>query len=156
MTARFLVWCSASELTTLSNAAFVRTHARNARDRPPQSVGVSCAAGPATSDFASKSWSRRRWESNPLQTALQAVAVPSGSSVGSMSVSSPGIEPGLRPSQGRVRNPAHSKDRNSCRRQRPAEESNPVLQFRRLPCSSGTLARHGSSVVSGKLVNGCN
>jgi hypothetical protein len=88
VTARFLVWCSASELTTLSNAAFVRTHARNARDRPPQSVGVWCAAGPATSDFASKSWSRRRWESNPLQTVdrpcaavPQAVAVPSGSSV---------------------------------------------------------------------------
>ena len=70
---------------------------------------------------------RRRWESNPLHAALQAAAVPSGSSVlrlrmgigdsGSSflksaidnpqspisSASSPGIEPGLRPSQSRVR-----------------------------------------------------
>ena len=37
----------------------------------------------------------------PTWTGLQPVAVPSGSSVKS-SVSSPGIEPGLRPSHGRV------------------------------------------------------
>ena len=45
---------------------------------------------------------RRRWESNPLQAALQAAAVPSGSSVNSQ-MSSPGIGPGPRPSRGRVR-----------------------------------------------------
>ncbi len=53
-------------------------------------------------------------------------------------LSSPGIEPGPRPSQGRVR------IRNTPRTyhfQRLAEESNPVLQLRTLPCFSGTLAR---------------
>src|SRR5208282_3808896 len=57
-----------------------------------------------------------------------------------LSVSSPGVEPGPRPSQGRVRSATlqgHSF-------QRPTEESNPgtarseVGQFRGLPCFSGT------------------
>ena len=50
---------------------------------------------------------RRRWESNPHKAALQAAAFPSGSDVDSVSiqlkVSSPGFEPGPRPSQSRVR-----------------------------------------------------
>ena len=53
------------------------------------------------------------------------------------SVSSPGVEPGPRPSQGRVRS-ATLRERVSF--QRPAEESNLVRQFRGLPCSSGTPA----------------
>ena len=48
-------------------------------------------------------------ESNPLETALQAVASPSCSSAEIERVSSPGVEPGLRPSQCRV-HPPHSKD----------------------------------------------
>ncbi len=44
---------------------------------------------------------KRRWESNPLEAALQAAAVPSGSSA-KLSVSSPRVELGLRPSHGRV------------------------------------------------------
>lgn len=43
---------------------------------------------------------RRRWESNPLEAALQAAARPPDISV--LRVSLPGIEPGLRPSQSRV------------------------------------------------------
>lgn len=55
---------------------------------------------------ASLPW--RRGESNPLDAALQAVATPCDFSV-IKSVSLPGVEPGLRPSQSRVR-PPHSKD----------------------------------------------
>lgn len=43
---------------------------------------------------------------------------------------SPGIEPGLRPSRGRVQSPAHSKDQ-----QHPVEESNPVYDVRSVACS---------------------
>ncbi len=53
------------------------------------------------------------------------------------SVSSPGVEPGPRPSQGRVRS---ATLREHISLQRPAEESNLVRQFRGLPCSSGTPA----------------
>ena len=53
--------------------------------------------------------SRRRWESNPLDAALQAAATPCDISV-NQSVSLPGVEPGLRPSQSRV-HPPHSKDK---------------------------------------------
>ena len=50
---------------------------------------------------------------------------------GSISVSSPGVEPGLRPSQGRVRIP-HTPKTSLIKY--PAEESNLVRQFRRLSC----------------------
>ena len=57
------------------------------------------------------------------------------------SVSSPGVEPGPRPSQGRVRS---ATLRGHVSFQRPAEESNRapgrVRQFRGLPCRSGTPA----------------
>ncbi len=59
----------------------------------------------------------------PTYTGLQPVAVPSGSSV--VEVSSPGIEPGPRPPQSRVRSgtlQGHVKFAKQ-----PAEESNPVL-----------------------------
>lgn len=61
--------------------------------------------------------------------------MPSGSSV---KVSLPGIEPGPRPSQGRM------QIRHTPRTfafQYLADESNVVLELRRLPCESGTLAR---------------
>ena len=46
-------------------------------------------------------------------------------------------------------NPPHSEDIYiTVIHQRPAEESNPVLQFRGLPCSSGTLARRFQSISS--------
>ena len=70
---------------------------------------------------------RRRWESNPLNAALQAAATPCDFSV-IKSVSLPGIEPGLRPSQSRVR-PPHSKDK-----QYPTEESNLAQLLRRQSC----------------------
>ena len=92
------------------------THTANRRQD-----GAMCAVGPAVSSLPK----RRRWESNPLEAALQAAALPSGSS--RHPVSSPGMEPGLRPSQGRVQDPPHSED---CFAQRPAEESNLVLQIR--------------------------
>ena len=71
--------------------------------------------------------SRRRWESNPLDAALQAAATPRDFSVINP-VSLPGVEPGLRPSQSRVR-PPHSKDS-----QYPAEESNLARLLRRQSC----------------------
>jgi hypothetical protein len=77
----------------------------------------------------------------PTSTGLQPVAAPSGSSV-SFSASSPGVEPGLRPSQGCMRNPPYSEDVFSFvgpvtnrPHEYPAEESNPVLQIRNLPCN---------------------
>ena len=73
--------------------------------------------------------SRRRWESNPLQAALQAAATPCDFSVINP-VSSPRFEPGLRPSQGRV-HPSHSGD---IRHQHPAEESNLARLLRRQSC----------------------
>ena len=51
---------------------------------------------------------RRRWESNPLDAALQAAATPRDFSVVTK-VSSPGVEPGPRPSQSRVP-PPHPED----------------------------------------------
>ena len=42
VTARFMVWCSASELTVEADTAFVRTHSRNAR------AAIACHQGRAT------------------------------------------------------------------------------------------------------------
>ena len=50
-----------------------------------------------------------------------------------VSVSSPGVEPGLRPSQSRVQF-RHTPEDILRRFQCPTEESNLVWQFRRLPC----------------------
>ena len=49
---------------------------------------------------------------------------------------SPGIEPGLRPSQGRVRVRSHSEDVEPL--ESPARESNPALRLRRPPCARHT------------------
>ena len=72
----------------------------------------------------------RRWESNPLEAALQAAAVPSGSSVTLFSVLARSRTWSSTFAGSRA-NPAHSED---CFFQRPAEESNLVLQIRSLPC----------------------
>lgn len=56
----------------------------------------------------------------------------------SVQVSSPGVEPGPRPSQSRVRI-RHTP--RTCCWQCLADESNVVLELRRLPCASATLAR---------------
>ena len=87
---------------------------------------------------------RRRWESNPLNAALQAAATPCDISV-IKSVSLPGVEPGLRPSQSRVL-PLHLKNN---REKYPAEESNLVRLLRKQSCvlhtrrASSSLSRPG-------------
>ena len=92
-----------------------------------------CAVGPAVSSLPKK----RRWESNPLEAALQAAALPSGSSAKSTSVlarSRTGHRRAalvLRPSQGRVQIPHTPR---TCFCSAPAEESNLVRQCRELPC----------------------
>src|SRR5438552_81530 len=106
-------------------------------DRPPVSRW--------TDDTNEHALQRRRRESNPLETVLQTVAQPSGSSViQSKQVSPPGVEPGLQPSQSRVP-PPHSED---------------VLEFSTPPrnwtssCSfegcraSGTLAGHFTRMLT--------
>ena len=164
-----------TELTVLVDLsiAFDRFHVRNTRHQPL----IPCAARRWPSDVKPLlvvSFKRRRWESNPLQAALQAVAWPSGSSV--KQVPSPGIGPGPRPSRGRVRirhTPRTVESRSESRESRAritipiptlsldsrlstiqhlAEESNPVLQIRSLPCSSITLARRKQPVQESNLV----
>jgi hypothetical protein len=75
------------------------------RYRNERTTETPRAAGQTTP--TSKLSKRRRWESNPLETALQAAAFPSGSDVDGFvtrqKMSSPGFEPGPRPSQSRVR-----------------------------------------------------
>ena len=66
----------------------------------------------------------------PTSTGLQPVAWPSGSSV--LLVSSPGVEPGPRPSLSRVLF-RHTPRICFCFKYL-ARESNPVLRFRRPPC----------------------
>ena len=84
----------------------------------------------------------------PTSTGLQPVAVPSGSSV--VQVSSPGIEPSLRPPQSRVRS---GTLQGRVVVQQPAEESNPVLQNRSLPCdpahSQAVVSRTGDRLIAG-------
>jgi hypothetical protein len=74
---------------------------------------------------------RRRWESNPLDAALQAAAVPSGSSVNCSSVLARN-RTWSTSFAGSCANPAHSKDMLLL--EYLAEELNPVLRFRRPPC----------------------
>jgi hypothetical protein len=72
----------------------------------------------------------------PTVAGLQPAAWPSGSSV--ELVARPGIEPGLRPSRGRVQ----SNTLTGCKYR--VRESNPVPQFRRLRC----YPAHPHGVVS--------
>ena len=87
---------------------------------------------------------RRRWESNPLETALQAVAVPSGSSVRLHQVSSPGIEPGLRPSQSRVRIRHTPRTYICCHRSAPCRGIEPRLAVSK----TAVLVRHTRKAIS--------
>ena len=75
-------------------------------------------------------YQRGRWESNPLGpgcSRLPCRLAPASHHP----VSSPGVEPGLRPSRGRVQIPHTPRTFVT---QRPAEELNLVLQLRGLPC----------------------
>lgn len=80
---------------------------------------------------------RRRWESNPLDAALQAAATPCGSSV-VKSVSLPGVEPGLRPSQSRVRSITLQ---GRILRTTASLEATPVASRGLLPTEESNLAR---------------
>ncbi len=75
----------------------------------------------------------------PTSIGLQPIAVPSGSSAGGVSL--PGIEPGPRPSQSRVRI-RHTPRTDQF--QYLTRELNTVLRFRRPPCcpshSQGPIA----------------
>ena len=73
---------------------------------------------------------KRRWESNPLEAALQAAAWPSGSSA---TFQCPRQESNLVFDLRRVACKSPTL-RGQFSVQRPAEESNLVRQFRRLPC----------------------
>ena len=75
-------------------------------------------------------YQRRRWESNPLKAALQAAALPSGSSATSFSV----LARSRTWSSTFAGSRAIRNTPRTCSFQRPAEESNLVRQFRGLPC----------------------
>lgn len=73
----------------------------------------------------------------PTLTGLQPVAWPSGSSDYSSEtdrMSPPGVEPGPRPSQGRVPSLTPQRQVDKTAEKSPARESNPVLRLRRPPC----------------------
>lgn len=88
-TARFTVWCSNPELTTWRPIQPSSEPSRGTRvaDRLSPGRDQARAAGPAASTLSkwlsllAVALQRRRWESNPLKAALQAAAVPAGSSV---------------------------------------------------------------------------
>ena len=141
VTPRLTVWCSTIELTGWfmppSSDPVRGTHSAN---RIPRAW---CAAGQTAINLASNLFvQRRRWESNPLKAALQAAAVPSGSDVVHQA-SSPGIEPGPRPSQSRMR--VRHTPRTCCFRV-PCRGIEPRLAVSRTAVLSGTLAGHQLSV----------
>ena len=78
---------------------------------------------------------RRRWESNPLEAALQAAAAPSGSSVASVLARNRTWASTFAGSRARFH--------HTPRTQHPARESNPVLQIRSLPCLQHTRRAKG-------------
>jgi hypothetical protein len=59
---------------------------------------------------------------------------------------SPGIEPGLRPSRGRVRIRHTPRTKHACR-QSPTRESNPALRLRRPPCAQHTRRESHNSLI---------
>jgi hypothetical protein len=133
VTARSLIWCSTAELTGLATPG-QNPCAEHAE--PITATGRSgCREDRAPLDGRrqrSLPSNRRRWESNPLQTALQAVADPSGSSV--VSIKCPRQESNLVLDLRRIAcAPAHPEDVLFPTRF-PAEESNLVGQLRTLPC----------------------
>ena len=122
VTSRLTTWRSTTELPWLTRPS-VRTHVRNTRRQPPRRrTEQRAAVGPAVSESAGGS--RTHLKLLCRQPPCRLAPAPSHS------VPSPGIEPGLRRSHSRV------LVRHTPRTfgQRPAEESNPVLQIRSLPC----------------------
>ena len=110
--------------------------------RSPRSVATKPAieVGELPADLVQ----RRRWESNPLEAALQAAAVPSGSDVVHQA-SSPGIEPGPRPSQSRMRvrhTPRTCFLRVPCRGIEPGHRPQVGPAVSKTAVLSGTLAGH--------------
>ena len=85
-TSRVNAWWSTLDLPQPLPTGF-RTHTRNTPGQPLFRRGGRAAGQGGTVALHVNALplcgrlKRRRWESNPLQTALQAVAVPSGSSV---------------------------------------------------------------------------
>src|SRR5437867_10355042 len=63
VTARFTVWCSPTELTSLDASLGENPSAEHTPPTASVEDGTPCAAGPA----ASLLQKRRRWESNPLR-----------------------------------------------------------------------------------------
>ena len=117
-----------TELTWLTRPS-VRTHERNTRHRPPR---------PRTGHRAPLAWpyQRGRWESNPLGpgcSRLPCRLAPASHH----SVSSPGVEPGLRPSRGRVQIP-HTPRTYS--RSAPRRGIEPRLAVPKTAVLSGTPA----------------
>ena len=82
----------------------------------------------------------------PTSTGLQPVAWPSGSSVKNDRMPSPGIEPGPRPSQSRMR--IRHTPRTTMRTNSPARESDPALRLRRPPCARHTRGERTEKVPS--------
>ena len=119
--------------------------------------GTGGAAGPATTDRCLK---ETPVGVEPTLAGLQPAAWPSGSSV--LLVARPGIEPGLRPSHGRV-HPTHSQAvvprqgieprladsksavlvRHTRKAQHERKDSNPVRQFWRLTTLPGAHSHGG-------------
>lgn len=84
----------------------------------------------------------RQWRSNPSDTALHAAATPCDFSVNE-SASLPGVEPGLRPSQGRV-HPPHSKDKTvlrSLNAKTIIEDKRFLIARQKYPTKESNLAR---------------
>lgn len=77
VTSRLTTWRSPTELPWLTRPS-VRTHVRNTRRQPPHKRTEQRAP-------LARPYQKRRWESNPLEAALQAAAVPSGSGAKSFS-----------------------------------------------------------------------
>ncbi len=103
MTARLSVCCSTSELTSLM------TSGQKPCSEQTEQNHFECPECRWTDDINAFNPKRRRWESNPLNAALQAAATPCDVSV-IQSVPLPGVEPDLQPSQSCV-HPPHSKDK---------------------------------------------
>ena len=145
-TARLLVWCSIqAELTGIGDDRF-RTHVRNTESQ---------SAIPLRTESRN---SLRRWTAGTNGACFQRDAGGSRTHTkplcrrppyrlaptsipfrfNELRMSSPGFEPGPRPSQSRVRSTTLRGRSKHIRDQYPAEDSNLVRQLRRLPCVQHT------------------
>ena len=101
VTSRLTTWRSTTELPWLTRPS-VRTHVRNTRRQPPHKRTEPRAP-------LARPYQKRRWELNPLEAALQAAAVPSGSGARSFSALAGNRTRSTTFAQSRAR-PAHSED----------------------------------------------